>query len=53
MQAGLGKAVNIADLAQDHTTIDRANAGNGHDNGIEPEHDFGHLGLDILDLPVQ
>ena len=49
----LGEAVNVADLSKYHPAIDISNAGDGHNNGVESEHDFSHLRLDILYLPVQ
>lgn len=50
---GLLEAMGVANLAQDHSAIDISDAGNGHNNGIEPKHDIRHLGFDIFDLPVR
>ena len=42
-----GETVNITDLAKDHTAIDIADAGYGHDRRIEGSDDISHLILDI------
>ena len=43
----------VADLTQDHSAIDVANAGNGHDDGIANFHDVCHLRLNVGDLTIQ
>ena len=50
---GAGKAMNVADLTENHPSIDVTDAGDGHNSGIEAEHDAGHFGFHVMDLPIE
>lgn len=44
--------MDITDLAEDHPAIDITDAGNGYNNGVEPEHNVFHFGFNFIDLPI-
>ena len=43
----------VTDLAQDHATVYRANARNGHDDGIQRLNNICYLGFNTFQLNIQ
>ena len=46
----IGKTVNVTDFAQDHSRLDIADTGDGHNDGVQGFNDFFDLGFVIINL---